>query len=216
MLQAQEHITALHNVCQQLESSATGKAAEARLQKALDKLHKIQQATLSAASGSTGHGTKTEQAINLEQQTAAGPQSGELVVREGKMGNSAVSPQPDSVSEPVSSHHSNGEDAVMADAVALHDACPAADEHSDVIPGQDKVDGASVQNLEHAKAAADKCNTAAEKKAEKEKAKVGLSHPMQANGIRTCMFSLAWIQKSESLPLCCGCNFGSEGMKTTK
>lgn len=196
MLQAQEHITALHHVCQQLDSSATGKAAETRLQKALDKLHKIQQAALSAAPDSTGQRVKTEHAINPVQQTAAVPQSAELVVRDGKVGNSVVTTQPDSFSEPASSHPSNGQDAVMADAAALNDACPAADEQDVVLPVQGKADGASVQLLEHAAAAADQSKTAADKKAQKEEAKVGSStHAVQASCVRTFMFSLAWIQQ---------------------
>lgn len=172
MLQTQEHITALHNVCQQLDSSATGKAAETRLQKAFDKLHKVQQATLSAAPGSTGQHANTEQAINAVQQTAAGPQSAKLLGCESQVGNSVDCTQPDSAPEPASSHPSNGKDAVMADAVAMDDARPAADEQDAELPVQGKADGASVQNLEHAAAAADKSKTATDKKAQKEEAKV--------------------------------------------
>lgn len=54
-MQNQELITALHNACQQLESSTSSKAAETKLQKALDKLHKIQQAAPPAeTAGTTG------------------------------------------------------------------------------------------------------------------------------------------------------------------
>ena len=166
MLQMQEHITALHNVCQHLDSSAVGKAAETRLQKALDRLHKIQQTTLSAAPDSSGQRAKTEQVINPVQETAAGPQPPEV-------GNSVVSTQPDSVPEPASSHPSHGEDAVMADAVALDAAGPAVDAQDVVLPVQGKADGASVQQQEHAAAAADNSKTAADKKAQKEEAKVG-------------------------------------------
>ena len=53
--QNQELITALHNACQQLKSATSGKAAETKLQKALDKLHKIQQAAPPAeTAGTTG------------------------------------------------------------------------------------------------------------------------------------------------------------------
>lgn len=189
MLQMQEHITALHNVCQQLDSSAIGKAAETRLQKALDKLHKIQQTAVSAAPDSTWQHAKTEQVINPVQDTAARPQPSEV-------GNSVVSTQPDSVSEPASSHFSNGQDAVMADAAALDGARPAADAQDVVLLV--KAEGASVQNMEHAAAAADKSKTAADKKAQKEEAKVGSLNVVQVTSIRTCMFSLACVQQFKS------------------
>lgn len=188
MLQTQEHITALHNVCQQLDSSATGKAAETRLHKAFDKLHKIQQATLSAAPGSTGQHAKSEQAINFVQHTAAGPQSAELLGCESRMRKSMVCTQPDSVSESAICHPST--DAVTEDAVALDDARPAADEQDAVLPVQGKADGASVQN-EHAAAAAEKSKAATDKRAQKEEAKVGSSNAAQANCIKARMFSIA-------------------------
>lgn len=42
-MQAQEYLTALHNACQCLQSTASGKTAENRLQKALAKVHKLSQ-----------------------------------------------------------------------------------------------------------------------------------------------------------------------------
>lgn len=184
MLQAQEHTTALHNVCQQLESTATGKAAETRLQKALDKLHKIQQ---SAAPDSTGQHANRQHVINAVRQTNAEAQPTELPVCGGKMGNSIMSTQLDSASGPASSYSIDGEDtvmadavmadgvmpdAVMADAVALDGAHSAASGQEVVVPVKGKADGPSVQNCGLAAAAADKAKTAADKKAQKEEAKV--------------------------------------------
>lgn len=175
MLQAQEYTTALHNVCQQLESSATGKAAETRLQKALDKLHKIQQ---SAALDRTGQHVKREHGISSARQTIAEVQPAELLV-----GDSIMSTHLDSASGPASRHSKDGEDvtmgdaimadAVMADAVALDSAHPAAtSEQEVVVPVKGIADEASVHNPELAAAAADKSKTAADKKAQKEEAKV--------------------------------------------
>lgn len=80
-LQAQELITALHNACQQLASTATGKTAEARLQKALDKLQKLQQKPIEttaawggAAQLPTGHAQPVEAPTGTGQQAAGAEQ----------------------------------------------------------------------------------------------------------------------------------------------
>ena len=54
LLQAQELMTALHSVCQCLQSSASGKTAENKLQKALNRVHKLEQASIK-----TGHAAAT-------------------------------------------------------------------------------------------------------------------------------------------------------------
>ena len=71
-------MTVLHKACEQLASTATGKAAETRLQKSLDKLQKLQQASASAdATPSTGPDSGTQPkaaaklADNQQQQTVA-------------------------------------------------------------------------------------------------------------------------------------------------
>lgn len=210
VLQTQDHITALHNVCQQLDSSATGKAAETRLQKALDKLHKVQQ---SAVPNSTG-----QHVISSVRQTDAEAQPAELPVFGGKMGNSMRSAQLDVASGPASSHSKDGEDtimadalmpdAVMADAVASDSAHPAAmSEQELVVPVKGKADEASVHNLELAAAAADKAKTAADRKAQKEDAKVcDSSKAAISKCARSCAVDVAWIKQFETR-CCYGCNF---------
>lgn len=210
MLQVQEHTTALHNVCQQLDSSATGKAAETRLQKALDKLHRIQQ---SAVPDSTGQHVKQEHGINPVRQTIAEAQPAELPVCGGNMSNSMMSTQLDSASGPASSHSKDGEDAVMADAVmpdgvmpdavmadavALDSAHPAAtSEHEVVVPVRGKTDEGSVHSLELAGAAADKSKTAADKKAQKEEAKVCRSSKAAMFGVSGPVRSM-WHESNSS------------------
>lgn len=50
VIQAQEYMTALHSACQCLESTATSKTAENKLQKALARVHKCAHASQSAIS----------------------------------------------------------------------------------------------------------------------------------------------------------------------
>ena len=75
-LQAQELITALHNACQQLASTATGKAAEAHLQKALDKLQKLQQKPVeTTAASAAASQLPTRHAQPVEAPTGTGQQA---------------------------------------------------------------------------------------------------------------------------------------------
>lgn len=75
-LQAQELITALHNACQQLASTATGKAAETRLQKALDKLQKLQQKPVkTTAASAAASQLPTRPAQPVEAPTGTGQQA---------------------------------------------------------------------------------------------------------------------------------------------
>ena len=185
MPQAQEHITALYNVCQQLESSATGKAAETRLQKALDKLHKIQQATLS---DTTGLHAKTKHVVNPAQQTAAGSQPAELSAPEGEVSDSMKPALSVRAAEPAGRQPSSGEDAVMADACALNDADPAEDKQEVVSPV--KAGDVSTPDLKSMAAAVSKSKMTADKKAQKEEAKVSSSTAVPAKTVTPCILWL--------------------------
>ncbi|KAL0034990.1 hypothetical protein WJX79_004632 [Trebouxia sp. C0005] len=88
LLKAQELTTALHNACQQLASTATGKAAETRLQKALDKLQKLQQNPIETAAASaaasqlpTEPAQPVEAPADTNQQAAAAGQKAAMVDR---------------------------------------------------------------------------------------------------------------------------------------
>jgi len=92
-LQAQELITALHNACQQLASTATGKAAEARLQKALDKLQKLQQKPVetTAASAAVSQLT-TRHAQHVEAPTGTGQQAAGAEQKAASMDQNSAGP----------------------------------------------------------------------------------------------------------------------------
>lgn len=175
LLQAQEYMTALHNVCQQLQSSATGKAAESRLQKVLDKLHKMQPETCPLAADSTGLPAASQQVVKPAHQAAAASQTVALPVLE--VGDSTTSAW---LGEPSQQAGGHTEDAIMADAVALKESHSAEDKWKVVLPAKDKVAEASA--LGDTAVAADKSKVAADKKAQKEEAKVNTS--ASAGGIR--------------------------------
>lgn len=169
VLQAQELITALHNVCQQLESSATGKAAGTRLQKALDKLQKLQQASPPAAAGDSNDlqvkGTQamvasaTQVAAEAVVASSAGKEKQPLIPVSSCPGQQHAVSQPNSEQD-----------------VAMTDADVQSAEHSDAgpvpsaLPAQAPVAEASASQLKAEAAAANK--EAANKTAQKDEAKV--------------------------------------------
>lgn len=70
-LQAQEHLTALHSACQLLQSTASSKAADNKLQKALNKLHKLEQGAASQAAPPTSSNKAGSQTQPTLQDAAA-------------------------------------------------------------------------------------------------------------------------------------------------
>ncbi|DBA98101.1 TPA: hypothetical protein ACH3X1_014721 [Trebouxia sp. C0004] len=191
LLKAQELITALHNACQQLASTATGKAAETRLQKALDKLQKLQQnpvettaASAAAAQLPTGPAQPVEAPIGTGQQAAgteqkvatdqkvAGPHQKEhvVVVTAGEVMAEGASGQGLSATTLAEPSQANGKPASsMADMAMTpveDQEAGSANENTAPLQGQ----GASCQQPSGDEQT-DKVILLAEKKAQKEEAK---------------------------------------------
>ena len=167
MWQAQEHITALHQVCQQLESSATGKAAETRLQKALDKLDKIQQASLpvSAADNTRLQAQTTVGAAetHIAAETAPSDQSADR----GSVGQRLLSGASDRADEQVVSQP--GEED-MTD--AHHGPAHVPTDQAVALPAKSKVEEASAHQLDPGACVASKDQVSADRRAQKDEAKV--------------------------------------------
>lgn len=179
-LQAQELITALHNACQQLASTATGKAAEARLQKALDKLQKLQQKPVetTAASAAVSQLT-TRHAQHVEAPTGTGQQAAGAEQKAASMDqNSAALAEPS---------QANGEPpSTVADVemtpVEDQDA-GSAKENTAPLQGQGG-EGQQPSGDEQP----DKGMLLAEKKAQKEEAKVRGHKPLRECILLSCRF----------------------------
>lgn len=75
-------MTALHSVCQCLQSSASGKTAENKLQKALNRVHKLEQ-----ASSKTGH-----PAVTLSAAAAASDAQPAIIVATDPSSQQALEP----------------------------------------------------------------------------------------------------------------------------
>ena len=76
VLQAQEHLTALHSACQLLQSTANSKAADNKLQKALNKLYKLEQGAASqAASFASSSKAGSQAQATLPATAAAGSET---------------------------------------------------------------------------------------------------------------------------------------------
>ncbi len=170
MLQAQEHITALHNACQQLDSTATGKAAETRLQKALDKLHKIQQATAPGETAATLAGGSQPMAVESRPSAQAATTNAETGSGTRQQGEPAMltgssQPQPDQIA--------SNTDVEMT----LADQCDSAADQRGSAPMQQETimqEAAVEGHLQPpgSSSQVDKEKVLAEKKAQKEEAKV--------------------------------------------
>ncbi len=208
-------ITALHNACQQLASTATGKAAEARLQKALDKLQKLQQkpvettaASAAASQLTTRHAQpveappgKGQQAAGAEQkaastdQNSAGPHQQEDV---------ALVPAGEVMAEGASGQGLSA--AVLAEASQAEPASRVAD--VEMTPVEDQEAGSAKENTAPLQGQAgegqqpsgdeqtDKGMLLAEKKAQKEEAKVRC-HNYCAN-VSCC--SVGFVAKQGMIP----------------
>lgn len=205
-LQAQEVMTALHNACQQLEGTATGRAAEARLQKALAKLHKVQQ-TPTEAAAVTGAGSQPvagpaksaeAAAVTGQKATASLPQAAGPAQKAAAPGQKAAGPVALAASEAIA----EGTLSQGLPAAAVPGSSQPTGERSSscadvemtaVEEGESGAAQASAAPL-HLRATAqqepgaasqaDKETALAEKKAQKEEAKVGVCH--FHCGERTC------------------------------
>ena len=186
-------MTALHNACQQLEGTATGRAAEARLQKALAKLHKVQQ-TPAEAAAATGTGSQPvagpaksaeaaavtgqkatdslPQAAGPDQKAAAlgqkpaGPLAASEVIAEGTLSQGLPAAAVPGSSQPTGERSSSYADVEMT--AAEEGESGAAQARAAPLHLQ-----ATAQQEGGAASQADKETALAEKKAHKEEAKVG-------------------------------------------
>ena len=183
-MQAQEQITALHHACQQLESSATGKAAEARLQKALNKLHKLDltppsavaAAAAVAAATAVGHTLQSSQA---EAETAperedSGGAQGSLPAIHSSALESSKHAAADRIGDGASIQPSGNIGPAIAKAGALDGAQPTATQQVAVLPAEGPADQSSAHET-NMTAEQDKHD----RKAQKEEAKVSVSRLRQ-------------------------------------
>ena len=183
MLQAQEHITALHHVCQQLESSATGKAAETRLQKALGKLEKIQQASLVSAAEGTRLQAHTPAGAAADTPTAAETMPVEQSAGRGNAGQ-APPEALGSADQQIVSQPGRHEDTVMTD--AHDDLAHLASNQAEALPATSKVEEAAAHQLDPGAVIANKDKVLADRKAQKDEAKVNAQVSMPCSFCYSC------------------------------
>jgi len=200
-LQAQELISALHNICQQLASTATGKAAETRLQKALDKLQKLQQnpvmsqpstgpaQPVEAPTGTGQQAAGAEQKAATADQKAVGPHQKEniVLVTAGEVMAEGASGQGLSAAALAEPSQANGE---PPSSVADVEMTPVEDQEA----GSAKENTAPLQGQgaegqqPGGDEQTDKGMLLAEKKAQKEEAKVRCHKSLRKCILLTCEF----------------------------
>lgn len=160
-VQSQEYLNALHKACQQLESTATGKTAETRLQKSLDKLHKLQQA--SAPSEAPGPGSANAAAADAAQQPAP-----KTAAAAGEGSAAQAVPQAEAYKQEAGPCQVQEGDVVMAAADELEEGIGVMKENVD---SAQQPAGQSQSQKPLAADQADKAHVLAEKKAQREEAK---------------------------------------------
>lgn len=171
VIQVQEYITALHSACQCLESTATSKTAENKLQKALARVHKCEQASQSSISDTSKAGSRAAKAITAK--TLPASQTPELADADTNPPAQNVPPAAtDATQTPMQPVQTA--DVAMSDAAvsALHK--PETDKHVHQSAAVSTAKQASAQPGEETVSDADKENVGASKekaRGDKEEAK---------------------------------------------
>jgi len=208
-LQAQELITALHNACQQLASTATGKAAEAHLQKALDKLQKLQQkpvettaASAAASQLTTRHAQPVEAPPGIGQQAAGAEQKAALTNQHSagprQKEDVALVPDREVMAEGASGQGLSA--AVLAEPSQANGEPPSRVADVEMTPVEDQEAGSAKENTAPLQGQGaegqqpggdeqpDKGMLLAEKKAQREEAKVRCHKSLRKCVLLSCRF----------------------------
>ena len=200
-------ITALYNICQQLASTTTGKVAEARLQKALDKLQKLQQKPIETTAASAGASQLTtrhaqpveapfgrgQQAAGAEQKAAATDQNSAGPHQQGDI---ALVPASEVMAEGASGQRLSA--AVLAEASQANGEPQSRVADVEMTPVEDQEAGSAKENTAPLQGQGaegqqragdeqtDKGMSLAEKKAQREEAKVRCHKSLRKCNLLSC------------------------------